>query len=90
MQDYEIAIIGENIPYNDRQGWEQTRFLAFANVQKSVKKKLSATDLITFPWENEGTTEENKEDTNITNNEIERLKEKANLISKLIQNTNGK
>ena len=79
MQEYEVRDILENIPYLDRNSWEQCRYKMFANVQMNSTKQIKATDLIKFPWDN--ITDE-VADTTISDNEIERLKNKAKLIQK--------
>ena len=85
MQEYEISIIVDNLQFNNKESWEQTRFIAFANIQKSTKKKLSPQDILKFPWEKE----EDKKDIEISDVDIKRLEKKSQMISKLI-NANGK
>lgn len=80
MQEYEVNTIIENIPYLDRQKWEQTRFLVYSNVQMNTKKKLSPTDVMKFPWDN------NEQTQSITNEDIERLKERSKKIYQSITN----
>lgn len=79
MTDYEINDIIDCLPYCDRNGWEQSRLLAYTNVQINSKKKLSPSEVIKLPWDKEETMS-----TEISNEDIERLKEKAQLISKNI------
>ena len=79
MTDYEINDIIDCLPYSDRNGWEQSRLLAYTNVQINSKKKLSPSEVIKLPWDKEETMS-----TEISNEDIERLKEKAQLISKNI------
>lgn len=79
MQTYEVNTIIENIPYLDRNLWEQTRFLAYVNVQINSKKQYNPTDILKFAWD----TELNKE---IHNSDIERLREKSKQISLSLQN----
>ena len=74
LQEYEINDIIDCLPYSDRNSWEQARLVAYTNVQINSKKKLSPSEVIQLPWDNSPTTE-------ITNQDIERLKEKAQLIS---------
>lgn len=82
MQEYEVQDILDNIPYLERNSWEQHRFLVYSNIQMNSKKKLVPTDIMKFAWDN---TEEN---TSITSQDIERLKNKSQQIYHTI--TNGK
>lgn len=79
MQEYEVNTIIENLPYLDRTSWEQHRFQVYSNVQMNSKKKLSPTDIMKFAWDKE-------ENTSITSQEIERLKNKSKEISNTIIN----
>lgn len=82
MQEYEIRTIVDNLPHIDRNGWEQTRLSMYANAQMNTKKKLKVKDIVTFPWENESESE-----TEISTEDIQRLKEKAKKISKTLNGT---
>lgn len=82
MQDYEVNTIIENIPYLDRASWEQNRFSIYSNVQMNSKKQIKPTDIIKFAWD------ETAETTSITNEDIERLRNKSQLIYNSIV-TNG-
>lgn len=77
MQSYEVNTIIENLPYLDRNSWEQHRFQVYSNIQMNSKKKLSPTDIMNFAWDN-------KEETSITSTEIERLRNKSKEISNTI------
>lgn len=77
MQDYEVNDILECLPYLERNDWERTRFLAYANCQINTKKKLKPNDILSFPWE-----KENKE-TEISNDDIKRLRKKAAEIKQI-------
>jgi hypothetical protein len=54
----------------------------YANAQMNTKKKLKVKDIVTFPWENES-----KSETEISTEDIQRLKEKAKKISKTLNGT---
>jgi hypothetical protein len=41
----------KEIEQRERQEWERTRWLATIVVNPHVKKRLTPTDLATFPWE---------------------------------------
>lgn len=83
MQVYEVNTIIENLPYLDRTSWEQSRFQIYSSVQINTKKKINPTDIMKFAWDND------KEDITISNDDIERLKEKSKQIYQTIIN-NGK
>lgn len=78
MQEYEVNTIIENLPYLDRNTWEQSRFNIYTNLQMNSKKRINPTDVIKFAWDNEGESN----NTSITNEDIQRLKEKSELIYK--------
>ena len=80
MQEYEVNTIIENLPYLDRNSWEQHRFQIYSSVQMNSKKKISPTDIMQFAWDN------SKEETSITSKDIERLKNKSKEISNTIKN----
>lgn len=82
MQPYELNALLENIEYSVKTSWEQTRFQSYVQAQSFSTKKMKMTDLITFGWDKEVT-----KDTSISNEDIERLKNKAQQI---INNNNGR
>lgn len=87
MQEYEIQDIISNLEYYARPEWERTRFLSYTNIQKSSSKRLSPTDLITFPWEKEhdNTEQINGNSEPLTKEDIQRLKEQAKIISQTLE-----
>lgn len=80
MQEYEVNTIIENLPFLDRNAWEQNRFLVYTNIQMNSKKKIVPTDVIKFSWD------KIEENTTITNEDIERLKNKSKEIFNTIKN----
>lgn len=85
LQEYEIEPIIQNIPFIEKGDWERTRFQTYCNIQKSSSKRLSPTDLITFPWENDDTDQINGNSEPLTKEEIQRLKEQAKIISQTLE-----
>lgn len=79
MQEYEVNTIIENLPYLDRTSWEQHRFQIYSTVQMNSKKKINPTDIMKFAWDS-------KEETSITSQDIERLKNKSKEIFNTIKN----
>lgn len=80
MQQYEVNALIEFIPYLDRNSWERCRYNMFTNIQMNSTKKIEATDIIKFAWDNTDTTNT----TSISNYDKERLQEKSKLISNKI------
>lgn len=82
MQEYEVKAYLEYIPYLDRNSWEQCRYEIYSKVQMNSSKQINAQDLIRFPWD-ESTI---STDTAISNDDIERLKNKSKLIQEKYYN----
>lgn len=86
MEEYEVQSIIENLEYYERPEWERTRFIAYCNLQKSSTKKIKPTDLITFPWEKESDdTDQINGNSELSNEDIKRLKERAKIISQTLE-----
>lgn len=87
MQEHEVQDIILNLEYLERPEWERTRFQSYCNIQKSSSKKLKPTDLITFPWEKEdnSTDQINGNSEPLSKEDIQRLKEQANIISQTLE-----
>ena len=83
MEEYEIKTYIDNIPYLDVNEWEICRLLMYQNIQLNSKKKFELTDILSFKWDS------NKSDTEISNSDIERLKQQQKLIAEQLKN-NGK
>lgn len=87
LQEDEIEQIIQNLKYYERPEWERTRFLSYCNIQKSSSKKLKLTDLITFPWEKEDNNTEqiNGNSEPLTQEDIQRLKERSRIIQQTLE-----
>ena len=72
MQMYELEPLISNIHRRNKESWEQARLLAYITAQVNSTKKLKPSDIITFSWD-ENTTG----DTSISNEDVQRLKNKA-------------
>lgn len=79
MQDYEVNDIIENIPSLDRNQWEMTRLLLYQTIQMNSKKKYQLSDILKFKWDREIKIE----DKEISDDDIQRLKNKAKSIKEL-------
>lgn len=78
MKGYEVNDYLDNLEYNDKVAWEQTRFQSYITAQVNSSKKIKPTDIINFSWDKE---KSNDEDIEIATKDINRLKELANRIN---------
>lgn len=73
--EYEINDVLEYLPYTDRNLWETQRLNSFITAQVNSRKKLNPTDICKFKWETDLEDIEVEHVTEISNNDIERLKQ---------------
>lgn len=87
LQEYEIEPIIQNLEYYERPDWERTRIQIYCNIQKNCSKRLSPTDLITFPWEKEesSTDQINGNSEPLTQEYLDRLRQQAKIISQTLE-----
>ena len=86
MEEWEVYNFYDSLKYANRSEWEQTRLLMYVIAQVNSKKKIDIKEIMSFPWEDdyeESSKEYNEEDRN-------RLRQKAMMIEKLLQQQNGK
>lgn len=81
MQWYEVEACLNGLENKNKAGWEQTRFISYIIAQVNSTKKLKPTDILSFKWDK---TEEASKETIITNEDVQRLKDKANQTLKLL------
>lgn len=77
---WEIDTIVNNIPYLDRNGWEQTRMLAYIDGKSHFKGIKKQSDIMSLPWD-DGDFEQVQDKwltQDITDEDIARLKSIAN------------
>lgn len=79
MQWYEIESCLKGLENKNKAGWEQSRFISYIIAQVNSRKKLKPTDILSFTWD-----KPTKEDTTISNSDIQRLKDKAKETLKLL------
>lgn len=79
MKWYEVEACIKGLENKNKASWEQCRFISYMIAQVNNTKKLKLTDILSFTWDKE---EEDDKNTIITNEDIERLKNKANQIIK--------
>lgn len=72
MQMYELQPLISNIHRRNKESWEQARLLAYITAQVNSTKKLKPSDIITFSWDEDVTS-----DTSISNEDVQRLRNKA-------------
>lgn len=51
MEVYEMKAILDNLYLKDKEGWEQTRMLAYIMAQVNSTKPLKASDIMRFLWD---------------------------------------
>ena len=78
MADWEVNDIIECIPFLEKIDWERTRLEMYTNVQINSKKKLEPQDILCFPWDK-------AKDTSISNEDVDRLKNKAETLRKIMK-----
>lgn len=81
LQPYEVNMIINNLNNADRSLWEATRLIIYYNAMMWSKNKMELQDFMKFDWE-EATEKEEEHTTEISNEDIKRLKERSELISK--------
>ena len=62
MQFYEIECLIENMWMKDKTSWEQTRTVGYITAQCQSTKKIVPQEMMPFPWESDGQTEEITDD----------------------------
>lgn len=83
MEQYEIAPLILNLHKKNKESWEQTRMLGFIIAQTQSTKKIKPEDIIKFPWDNE-----ESHITSVSNEDKERLIQKANQIKQKLYGGN--
>lgn len=79
MQMYEIDALVSSIYRKKKDNWEQARLIAYLIAQTNSTKKLSIQDIMKFQWEDDDT--DIKKTTRISDDDIKRLRDKANKIT---------
>lgn len=67
----------EYLAYKD--SWEQARLISYMIAQTNTTKRLKLTDILSFNWD------ESKNDTFISNEDIDRLSQKAKQYEQFIK-----
>lgn len=82
MELFEVKAVMEYEYYAHKDGWEQARLVAYLIAQTNSTKHLKVTDILKFAWDSEA-------DTSISNEDVDRLKEKALLFEKQFNTENN-
>lgn len=77
MEMYEIRAVMDYEYLAHKDSWEQARLVAYLVAQSNSSKRINITDIAKFYWE--------KEEQAISNDDISRLKEKANQYKQLLK-----
>ena len=72
MQMYEVRAAMKYQHFANKDSWEQARLIAYIIAQCNSTKKLKAQDILTFYWD-----KQEEENTSISTEDIQRLKDKA-------------
>ena len=82
MRLYEIGCLMPYLYLASKDSWEQTRLMGYISAQTHSTKKMSVSDIVSFPWE-----EDHKaHDTSMTNADKKRLEQKAKQLEQLMNN----
>ena len=80
MEMYEVNCLLSNLYLVTKDSWEQARLVGYIGAQTHSTKKMSVSDIVTFPWEDE--TE--RHDTSMSNADKRRLEQKAKELEKMM------
>lgn len=83
LQDYELAWLLQNMNYAYKEEWEQTRFNLYYTIAPYTKNKSKSIQEF-FPLSTDKEQQKEEHHTEITNSEIESLKEKAKRIEAIL------
>lgn len=82
MEMYEVDCLMSHLYLVSKESWEQARLVGYIGAQTHSTKKMSVSDIVAFPWE------ENKggavRDTSMSNADKRRLEEKAKQLEKMM------
>lgn len=80
MRMYEIGCLMPFLYLATKDSWEQTRFMGYINAQTHSTKKMSVSDIVSFPWEETAKAH----DTAMSNADKKRLEEKAKQLEQIM------
>ena len=81
MRMYEIGCLMPYLYLASKDSWEQARLMGYISAQTHSSKKMSVSDIISFPWEKDNG---NIHDTSMSNADKLRLEQKAKQLEKMM------
>ena len=78
MRMYEIGCLMPFLYLASKESWEQARLMGYISAQTHSTKKMSVSDIVSFPWE----ADANAHDTAMSNADKHRLEQKAKQLEK--------
>jgi len=86
MEMYEMDSLMSHLYLASKESWEQARLVGYIGAQTHSTKKMSMSDIVSFPWE-AGYT---KADTSMSNEDKHRLELKAKKLEKMMNENERK
>ena len=83
LEEWECIEIYDTLRYSDRNLMESARLVAYFASLPYMKDKVEISEFMKLPWDEDATNF--KSDTNITDGEIKKLKQKANNIKQMMK-----
>ena len=89
MQEWEISLLADSIKEAYREEWEMTRWIVWSIIQPHLKpgaRNKPMKDVLPLPFDDEV----DEHEIEITNSEIERLKQHSEMLAQRMKNINLK
>jgi hypothetical protein len=80
MRMYEIGCLMPFLYLATKDSWEQARLMGYISAQTHSTRKMSVSDIVSFPWEKN----HEAHDTSMSNAEKRRLEEKAKQLEQIM------
>ena len=87
MRMYEIGCLMPFLYLATKDSWEQARLMGYISAQTHSTKKMSVSDIVSFPWEDDNTK---VHDTSMSNADKRRLEEKAKQLEQMMNQNERK
>jgi len=84
MRMYEIGCLMPFLYLASKDSWEQARMMGYISAQTHSTKKMSISDIVSFPWEQDYQARQ----TSMSNADKQRLEEKARQLEKMMNQNN--
>lgn len=82
MEMYEMGCLMPFLYLASKESWEQARLMGYISAQTHSTKKMSVSDIVSFPWEKDTKSH----DTSMSNADKRRLEAKAKQLEQLMNN----